>query len=284
MLFEKRIIDTHFHIWDTDKFTLPWLSFFKDVLKTKYSLEDYAQAKKGYNILKSCYVEVDAIPEQREQEAKMAISLCDNPQNQVVAATIGCDLSAANFESYILKHMKEKHVKSVRHNFFTSDLTLTRTHQFIKNTQLLGQLGIMCDLIMDSNKMAYGINLAEKCPGTTFIIDHCGVCPINADVKAWELWQQGIKKYSQLNNTVCKISECGFTEPSYSWKVEDVIEIIRHCVNSFGEDRVIYGSNWPVCEITSSLGQWITAIDVSLKGCSQESLDKLFFKKCKKIL
>lgn len=276
MLLDKTIIDTHFHIWDASVLTLPTLDLFVGQLKRQYRYEDYQKAIQGINIIASYYVEVDTIKAQHQQEADMIVNLCQDDSNQIMGATIAGDLADPAFKDYILPYVKQKVVKSVRHNLFAAEARITETSIFRNNVDLLAELGLMCDLVMPVDKINYGVELVKACPNTTFVIDHCGVCPILADPETKAHWQQAITAYAQQSNTICKVSECGFTNPDYCWQVPDVTDIIRHCLHSFGEDRIIYGTNWPVCEITGNIARWLEALVSTLEEFPAQYSDKLF--------
>ena len=279
---DQEIVDTHFHIWDTNQFNIPWLSLFEGQLKQQYSLKDYLTAISDLNINQSCYEEVDMVAQQHLQEAKMIIDLCNDQSNQIKGATIGADLSSPDFKAYIEKFANEAVIKSVRHNFFAKDANVSQEAIFRANTQFLAEFGIMCDLVMPVEEMHFGIELVKACPETLFVINHCGVCPIKADKQVKRTWHQGIIDYAANDNTICKISECGFTNPDYSWQVDDVINIIQHCISSFGEKRIVYGTNWPVCDITASISRWLEAINICLEGFPEEYASHLFHKNAKK--
>lgn len=276
------IIDTHFHIWDTDVLTLPWLSLFEGQLKKKYTMDDYIRAIKGHNITESCYEEVDAIKAHHKQEAEMIIDLCQDSSNQIMGATIAADLSSSHFKHYIGAFAQEPVVKSIRHNMFVNDVKITKTKTFRANVNLLAELNIMCDLVLPVKDILYGVDLVKACPDTTFVINHCGVCPILAAPQTKTDWQKGIENYASQDNVICKISECGFTAPGYTWQVSDVMDIIQHCVSHFGEERIVYGTNWPVCEMTGSISQWLEAINICLRYFPEQVANKLFYTNAKK--
>lgn len=274
---QQKIIDTHFHLWDAEVLTIPTLLMFKDLLKLKYTFEDYRKAIQGLNIVKSFYMEVDAIKEQHQKEAEMIIKLCHDKSNSIAGATIAGDMGSKDFETYILPYAKESVVKSVRHNLFAADPSVIQSPVFRENVRLLAKLDLMCDLVMPSEKMLLGVELVKACPETRFVINHCGVCPILSDDATRENWRQGIIAYAQQPNTICKVSECGFTNPDYSWKVPDVVDIIHHCIASFGPERIVYGTNWPVCEITGTIQRWLDSLHQTLKDFPAHYADKLFY-------
>jgi len=271
------IIDTHFHIWNASELTLEWLSGFKTI-KSIYTLQEYESAIQKYNILKSCYAEVYVDRDEIDKEANYIINVCSSNQNNIVAATLGCDLTRNDFSEYIQRYNKIGYVKSVRHNFLEYNPATIIDNQFIRNTQLLGNLDIMSDLTISANFMKEAVKLVQQCPNTMFIIDHCGIYPMQGEAKLIEEWYKGITKYAAESNTICKISEPCLTAPNYHWKIEDVLLIIRHCVDSFGEDRIMYASNWPICEVTGSIELWFEALKEALKDKSDIFWHKLMHK------
>lgn len=278
-----KIIDTHFHLWDASVLTLPTLQLFKGQLKEKYTLEDYSRAIKGFPILESVYMEVDAIKEEHQKEAEMAIDLCKDPSNIVVGATIAGDLATETFKEYIALFAKESAVKSVRHNMFAADPAVTKSQIFIENVNLLAELGLMCDLVMPVEKILSGVHLVKACPKTTFVVDHCGLCPVGASKTVQEPWKKAISAYAKNPNVICKVSECGFTNPHHQWSCREVEGIIFHCIESFGPERIVYGTNWPICTITGTVGGWIEALESVLRRFPVEYSENLFFQNAKRL-
>jgi len=268
------IIDTHFHIWNTNHVTLEWLEAFSS-LKKIYTLEDYDVAMKSQNLTKSCYTEVDVIKGDLTKESDYIVGVCKDKSNLVTALTLGGDLFRNDFSAYIHKYHKTGYVKSVRHNFFACDPDSITEAIFIQNTKLLGKLNLMFNLTMLADFMPFGLKLVQQCPETRFIIDHCGFYPMKGNPELIQQWRKGISKYAAEKNTICKISEFCFTRPEYKWKIEDVVSVIKHCADSFGDDRIIYGSNWPVCEITGSVDLWFDALNEAFKNKPQSFWHKL---------
>lgn len=275
------IIDTHFHVWDNTLLPMEWLNAFNGRLKARYTLNDYQRATQGLGIQQSCYVEVDTLASHHDIEAKMIINWCKAPENRLLAATLGANLSLEGFTHYIQKYLDYDCIQGVRHNFFVQDPTATKQHAFIQNTRLLSELKLYCELILPTQYIQYGIELIKACPDTLFIIDHCGAPTLNGEDKYLQLWHEGISAYAERKNTLCKISEFGFNTPNYAWSCEDVKSIIQHCVSSFGQHRVFYGSNWPVCELTAPVAQWIEAIQLSLATHRESTLEQLFYSNAK---
>jgi predicted TIM-barrel fold metal-dependent hydrolase len=83
-------------------------------------------------------------------------------------------------------------------------------------------------------------------------------------------------RLARARNTVCKISGIVARAPKDTWNAEDLAPVINHCLDSFGPDRVMFGSDWPVCTRVASYRQWVTALKEVVGGKSYEQQRKLF--------
>jgi len=104
-----------------------------------------------------------------------------------------------------------------------------------------------------------------------FILDHCGVPNIKSG--AFESWEKGITDIAQRANVVAKISGVVAYADAESWTVETLRPYVEHVIASFGWERVIWGSDWPVNTLASSvdagLSTWVATTHALLKGCSE---------------
>src|ERR1043166_3007573 len=91
------IVDTHQHLWDLEKFRLPWVTN-DSPLNRSYRPADYAKATEGLNVVKAVYMEVDAAPEQQPAEAETIIDLCKRGKTVTVAAVLSGRPDQENFK------------------------------------------------------------------------------------------------------------------------------------------------------------------------------------------
>ncbi|HZL88530.1 MAG TPA: amidohydrolase family protein [Pirellulaceae bacterium] len=265
------IVDCHQHLWDLSRFRLPWIEK-GSLLDRNYVTEDYLQAAKGLNIAQTVYMEVDVAPDQKKAEADYLIELCRGGKTPTRAAVVGGNLTSDTFADYITPYRGNPYIKGVRQVVHSPSLKAGTclAPTFVSNVQLLGKLGMSFDLCMRPQELSDGAKLVGKCPDTRFIVDHCG----NADVKAWlpetrrgdqapgheaEAWKKDIAALAERKNVICKISGIIARVPK-EWSAEDLAPIVNHCLDSFGPDRVIFGSDWPVCLMGASYRQWVTAL------------------------
>jgi L-fuconolactonase len=122
--------------------------------------------------------------------------------------------------------------------------------------------------------LADAAKLIDACPGTNFILDHCG----NADVQAKDRsqWEKDIAAVAKRENVVCKVSGIVVTAKPERWTADDLAPIVKHTLEVFGPDRVMFGGDWPVCTKTATFKQWFQALATIVSGRSAEEKRKLF--------
>ena len=273
------IVDTHQHLWDLEKFNLPWLAGAPEVFQHSFLPSDYADATAGQNVTKTVYMEVNVADDQKEQEADYVIGLCERDDNPMVAAVIGGLPHKAEFAAYAKKYAKSPAIRGIRNVLHDPDRPkgMCLEPVFVENMKLLGDLGLSFDLCMRPAEIADGVTLAKKCPETRFIIDHCGNMPVQgAEKTTHEAWMAGMKQAAQLDNVVCKISGIVVTAKDENWTPDVLAPNINFCLDTFGQDRVFFGGDWPVCTLRSSYARWVTALKEIVKERSPEFQRKLF--------
>ncbi len=274
------IIDTHQHLWDLSKFTLPWTKGKGlESLDRSYVTADYRKATSGLNVVKAVYMEVDMRPDQQVAEAEFVKELCRRDDNPTVAGVISGRPGSPEFKAYIDQVADGKYIKGVRRILHGGETA--RGHclqpQFVKSVQLLGEKDLSFDLCVRSGEVVDTVKLVDQCPKTRFILDHCGNMDVTStDAEAIAVWKRGVKELSQRDNVICKISGIVVTAKPKTWKPADLAPVINYCLDSFGPDRVVFGGDWPVCTLKSSYRQWVDALKQIVSNRSVEEQRKLF--------
>jgi L-fuconolactonase len=273
------MIDTHQHLWDLDLLNLPWLGGAPETLKRSFVMSDYLSATAKVNIAKSIYMEVNVADDEKEKEADYVISLAKSDDNPMVAAIIGGVPHKTEFAEYARKYSDSKYVCGVRNVLHDPDrpqgMCLEET--FIKNMQLLGELGLTFDFCMRPGEIGDAVKLANKCPDTQFIIDHCGNMPVQGYEPALlKSWQESMKAAADLKNVACKISGIVVTATKGKWTAKDLAPHINFCMDTFGEDQIVFGGDWPVCTLSATYQQWAEALHEIVKNRPDSFRQKLF--------
>lgn len=273
------VIDTHQHLWDLTKFSLPWHKE-EDVksLRKSFVMSDYLAATKDLNVVKTVYMEVDVEPDQQVAEAAYVTDLCERKDNPMAAAVVSGRPGTPGFEPYIRKLADNKYIKGIRQVLHgpSTPAGYCLTPKFVDSIKLLGDLGKSFDLCVRAGEVVDAAKLVEQCPKTRFILDHCGNMSVTSTDKALRAkWEQGMKEIAQKPNVICKISGIVVTA-NQDWKPQDLAQNINFTLDTFGEDRVIFAGDWPVCTLRASFAQWLNALKEIVKDRPATFQKKLF--------
>ena len=270
------IIDTHVHLWDLDRFRLRWIEAgeYREIARN-YSLEDYREETRGHDVVKAVYMEVDVEPSQQAAEAEYIIELC-RAKDPLAAAVISGRPATDGFKAYLTRFRDSPYIKGVR-----EVLAEPRTPRgycldpaFLRGVRLLGELGLCFDIALRRDELADAAKLAAACPDTRFVLDHCG----NPDLRAGDLasWKRDLASVARRENVVCKISGFVTTAEKGAWTSEDLAPVINHAYEVFGPGRVMFGSDWPVCNLTATYGQWVDALAEVVRDRGEREQQLLF--------
>jgi len=280
------IIDTHQHLWDRTKLNLPWLESAPEILTHSYRPQEYKAATEGLNV-RSVYMEVDVAEEQHDREAEYVVGLIQGGKEATIGAVIGGRPASAGFSRYIDRHARSGVIQGVRqvlHGEGTPKGYCLKP-EFVAGIRALGERRLSFDLCMRPDELGDGAKLTEQCPDTRFIVDHCG----NADPKVFDPklatsgqpshsadgWKRSMELLAKRPNTLCKISGI-VARATPGWKSDHLAPVVNFCLETFGPDRVVFGSDWPVCLLGAQLKQWVVALREIVAERSADDQTKLW--------
>lgn len=255
-------IDTHQHLWDPSKIKLSWLKK-GDPLDAVYGPKEYAAAIDGLNVVKSVYMEVDVVPDDREKEAEYVTGLCKDGKTTMAAAVIGGDPADKNFGTYIAQFKDSKYVKGIRRvlHVDATPAGYMLKDEFVKGLQLVGALGMLFDLCIRPGELPDVAKLLDKCPDTRFVLDHCGNPQAKFTAKEFDKWKADLAEVAKAKNVMVKVS--GFLANGWEkgkWKADDIAPVVNATIDTFGVNRCMFGGDWPVCTRAGSYADWLTAL------------------------
>jgi L-fuconolactonase len=270
-----RIVDTHQHLWDLKQFRLPWVKNHKPLARN-FMLQDHQKATVGLNVVKAVYMEVDVDPKQQVAEAEHILEVCRQGKTTTVAAVISGRPAADDFGKYLARFKGNRFLKGVRQVLHT-DATpagYCLAPNFVRGIRLLGERGLSFDLCMRPGELGDALKLVQACPGTRFILDHCG----NPNVQAKDLtpWRRDLERLARCKSLVCKVSGIVVTARARKWTADDLAPVVNHTLDSFGADRVMFGGDWPVCTLRATYRQWVEALKHIVRNRPAADQRKLF--------
>lgn len=239
------IIDAHVHLWNPDIFNMPWLEDVPTLRRT-FGLQQYREQTRRLPIVGMVYVEVGVDPRQALREAYHALELAqEETRLQAIVAAAPVELGTSvrgHLEALVALSPL---VKGVRRNIQDeAEPDFCLRPDFVEGVRLLAEYGLSFDLCIRHRQLRSVVELVRKCPDTRFILDHLG----KPDIKQHVLdpWREHLAQLAALPNVWCKVSGLVTEADPRRWTPDDLAPYVAYTLEVFGEDRVVFGGDWPL--------------------------------------
>jgi predicted TIM-barrel fold metal-dependent hydrolase len=269
----QKIVDAHQHLWDLDLFHYAWLKDLP-VLNRSFRMNDYCDATTGLGIEKSVHLEADVDEPFIVEETRHVLQLADRSDNPLQGVVACGRPESKEFKTYLERILGHAKLKGIRRILHTQPDDLGQSETFIENVNSLAGYGLSFDLCVLARQLPLAIRLVSRCPEVTFILDHCGVPQVKE--KILDPWRAHIHAIAKFPNIFCKISGLVAYADPHHWTAEDLRPYVDHAIECFGWDRVMFGSDWPVCTLSASYRQWVDALVSLTRGAGEVNQKKLF--------
>lgn len=253
-----QIVDGHHHLWDLAAVDYPWLRargvrrFFGDPtsIQRDYGVADLRRDATGCEIVQSVHVQVGCAPGQELAETRWLeqVAARDGLPTAIVAAV---DLAAADTGMQIEAQRLSPRVRGVRQIVGREPEDDRRTGcgrllddpLFLAGLQRLAEVRLSFDLQLTVPQMPKAAALLESVPELAVALCHAG-SPWDASRAGLADWRAGLVRFARLPGVVCKLSGLSMFEPR--WTVPSFVARARTVLDTFGPDRCLFGSNFPV--------------------------------------
>jgi predicted TIM-barrel fold metal-dependent hydrolase len=261
------IIDTHLHLVYKDRFSYPWLANVP-AIDRQWTAESYFAAAEPLGIEQALHMEVDAAEADMLAETEFMAGVHPG----VIGAIAGCRPEYDDFAEQLETLAALPHVRGLRRILHQAPDDLSQKPVFADNLNLLPRYGFTFDLCLRADQLHLGAALAEKCPDVQFVLDHCG----NPDIanNGFTPWALAIAELARHANVAVKISGI-VTNARPGWRTADLKPYFEHLVQSFGWERMVWGSDHPVLTQNGTLAQWVAATRELIAGASAGEQEKL---------
>ena len=263
------MIDAHVHFWKYNKIKDAWITDEMQLLQ-----RDFFPAHLNLLLLQDDIRGVVAIQsDQSENETEFLLQLAK--KNRKIKGVVGwLDLQNENLENKLLYYSKYPVIKGFRHIVQAEPAGFLEKENFLYGIKALQNFGFTYDVLIYQNQLKEAIQFVNKFPNQKFIIDHCAKPSIKSNqIKEWK---NGITEIAKNENVFCKVSGL-ITEAKWNqWKEKDFYPYLDVVFESFGTDRILFGSDWPVMLLSGTYRRWKNLLENYMKQFSHEEKRKVF--------
>jgi L-fuconolactonase len=271
---EFPIVDSHVHLYDVKRLSYGWLAGVPKIDRT-YLLEDFDAARGPVEVDKLVFAEVAVDPGKHIDEAAFVQEMADrDPRLAGIIAHLPLE-KGERIEADIERLKQFRNLRGIRRLIETErNPAFCLEPGFLAALRLLPRHGLAFDICVKGFALTYAIELARRCPQVSFVLDHIGKPDIKNGLR--EPWWSQMRELARLPNVVCKISGVITEADHANWTAEEVKPYVAHAIECFGFDRVMYGSDWTVSELTHPYPRWVDILDEVVAGSSVGERRKLY--------
>ena len=257
------IIDSHQHFWNYDPVRDAWIDTSMDAIRKDFLPKDFLPILKA-NIIDGC-IAVQA--DQSETETEFLLQCAD--KNPFIKGVVGwVDLTSNNLEERLEYYASNSLFKGVRHivQAENDDYLLRKDVQ--NGIGKLSKYDLTYDILVYSHQLPSAIALVKAFPNQKFILDHIAKPTISKPIS--KIWVHNIKQLSKHKNVYCKLSGMVTETINFEFKDGDFKPYIDIIFKAFGPDRIMFGSDWPVCLLAANYDKVFKIVNDYLENLSVE--------------
>jgi L-fuconolactonase len=255
MTDNMQIIDAHQHFWKYNPVRDAWITDEMAAIRKDFMPLDLQQVLRQKGIDGCVAVQAD----QSEEETDFLLSLAE--QHHFIKGIVGwIDLKNKNAEERLEHYSHQKKLKGFRHvlqaegqrNFMLGE-------DFLQGLSLLHKFNFSYDILICPDQLPFIPRMVERFPGQRFVLDHLAKPPIERGEV--EEWRKGIKALAKCGNVWCKVSGMVTEADWRNWEKKDFSPYLDVVVEAFGMDRLMFGSDWPVCLVAASYNKMFSIVE-----------------------
>ena len=261
-------IDSHQHFWKFDPVRHAWIDSSMQNIAKDFLPKDLKPLLES-NLMDGC-IAVQA--DQSETETEFLLKLAE--ENSFIKGVVGwVDLSAEDISQRLEVFSKNPLFKGVRHVLQAEKEGFMLQDPFLRGISELKNFNLTYDILIYPNQLEEARLLIEKNPDQPFVLDHLAKPYIKQ--QKIKNWASDIKELAKYKNVYCKLSGM-VTEADWNhWQFENFKKYLSVAFDTFGSDRLMFGSDWPVCLLAGSYEHVVKIIDLFIENLEQEEKNNI---------
>jgi L-fuconolactonase len=260
-------VDSHMHFWRYTAAEYAWIESTMAPLQRDFMPEDARREMQRAGMDACVAVQV----RQTLEETRWLLTLAD--EYPFIAGVVGwVDLRAGDLDAQI-ESVKHPKLVGVRHIVQAEPDDFLWDEYFRRGAARLGRHGLAYDILIYARQLPAAIDFASAFPDERFVLDHLGKPDIRAN--GFDTWQRDLDRIAALPNVVAKLSGL-VTEADWNrWTIEDLHRYVNAALDRFGPDRLMIGSDWPVCTLAGQYDEILDVVRTAISGRPAEEQDAI---------
>jgi L-fuconolactonase len=268
------IIDAHHHLWKFNTADYGWMDESMSILKQDYMPADLEKHLEGANVSGTIVVQA----RQKLEETRWLLELAG--KHQFIKGVVGwADICSDKLQGQLDEFTDDSNLVGMRHVIHDEpDDDFMLRPAFIKGMEKLVQYNLTYDLLLFPKHLQRSVELVSLFPDQRFVLDHISKPFIKAGIQ--DPWREDIATLAAQPNVWCKISGMVTEAHPEHWKYDDFIPYMDTVVEAFGTDRIMLGSDWPVCRLAGEYQQVMDIPHQYFKDMDPAEKEKIFRLNC----
>ena len=263
------IIDSHHHFWKYDPVEYDWIDDSMKVIRKDFLPKNLKTTFQEAGVDGAISVQA----RQSIEETDWLIGMAH--QNEFIKGVVGwLPLIQGNIEEYLEKYVDEEKLKGVRHVIQGEpDPEFMLRKDFNHGISLLKKYSLAYDILIVERQLPNTIRFVDQHPDQLFVLDHIAKPLIVRN----ELspWKENIQELAKRENVNCKISGM-VTEADYQkWTPSQLLPYFEVIMKAFGPDRLLFGSDWPVCLVATTYTNWMNLVRKNIASYTETEQAKI---------
>jgi L-fuconolactonase len=245
-----RCIDAHHHLWRYSQVEYGWIDDAMQVLRRDFMPVDL-EAEMG-----AAHVDATVVVQARQTLEETRWLLAQANQFAWIAGVVGwAPIADTDFPDVLNDLLGEPQLKGLRHVLQGEpDESYALGNAFQRGIEEMQGSGLVYDILIYEHQLPMAVKLVDRNPKQIFVLDHLAKPKIAAQILS--PWRENLRELARRPNVVCKVSGM-VTEADWSdWTMSDLSPYLETALECFGPERLLAGSDWPVCTVASSYPGW----------------------------
>jgi len=266
------IIDAHHHFWNYDPVEYAWIGDHRKKIQRSFLPDNLKNEIEGTDVVGVISVQARQAVTETDWLLKLA------KENDFILCVIGwlplADLGLSHFLEFYGSSNKLCALRHVIEDEPDPEFMLRKN--FNEGITLLKHYRLAFDILIYDYQLPNTILFVDKHPEQIFILDHIA----KPKIKRNEMspWKENIRELAKRENVYCKISGMTTEANLYNWNIDQLLPYFEVVYDAFGPDRIMFGSDWPVCLTAVSYKEWIKVVKEFISKISIHEQIKILYK------